>query len=76
MASRGDRQAAEDARRNALDMFLATRIEEGWRVESRTPTQAIIVSKEGLLGRFSTPSKDQVRQVVVVDEHGRLSGFS
>ncbi len=73
MASRGDREAAEDARRNALDAFLAARIEDGWRVESRTPTQAIIVSKEGLLGRFSKPSKDQVRQVVVVDEHGEVT---
>lgn len=72
MASRGDRQLAEDARKDALDAFLAARIAEGWRVESRTRVQAII-SPEGLLGRFRKPSKDHTRQVIVVDEHGMVT---
>jgi hypothetical protein len=73
VASRGDRQLAEEARKDALDAFLAARIEEGWRVESRTPVQAIIVSPQGPLSRFRKPSKDHTRQVIVVDEHGEVT---
>lgn len=51
MASRGKRQLAEEARKDALDAYLAARIAEGWRIESRTPVEAIIVSRGGLLGR-------------------------
>jgi hypothetical protein len=73
VASRGDRQLQERVRTEALDAFLAARTEEGWRVESRTPVQAIIVAPQGLLGRFRKPANDQTRQVIEVDEHGEVT---
>jgi hypothetical protein len=73
VASRSDRQLAEQARTDALDAFIAARIAEGWRVESRTPVQAIIASPQGPIGRFRKPSKDHDRQVIVVDVHGEVT---
>ncbi|HJX53312.1 MAG TPA: hypothetical protein VJ801_11145 [Polyangia bacterium] len=72
MASRGNRLRAQEDRKDALSSFLEARVAEGFRVESRTATQAIIVSPEGLLGRFRR-AKERERQVVVVNEQGEVS---
>ena len=60
-------QAASDRRREALDTHLADFETRGFRIESRTEMQAVIVRRSRLawLGR---PAGS--RLVVWVDEHG------
>jgi len=65
----------EIRRREAIDAYLDERVAEGFRVESRTETQAIIApARSGLsfLRRFhkTTPLE---RQVVAVDVDGNVS---
>jgi hypothetical protein len=57
----------QEIRVRALSQFLEQRVAEGFKVETRTDTHAIIVSPRrlGLLGRL----RDR-RQVVSVDESG------
>jgi hypothetical protein len=62
----------EDARTAALESFLTERIAEGFVVESRTATQAIIVPRMRsirLLARLRKHGSDR-RQVISVNEHG------
>lgn len=40
----GTPAAGPDRREHALDMAVAAEVERGWRVESRSPTQAVLVS--------------------------------
>ena len=66
--------AQETFRRDALTAFLETRVDEGFTIESRTPTQAIVVPARtwSLLARFrkaDTPG----RQVVQVDVDGTVT---
>jgi hypothetical protein len=64
--------AREETRKNALSAFLEARIGEGFRVETRTDTHAIIApAKTGrsFLSRFRAPKPD-ARQVVEVDVDG------
>jgi hypothetical protein len=68
-------EAKEAIRKSALDTFLADRIAEGFSVETRTDTHAIIVPRSGgasILDRFRK-SKVAERQVVEVDEHGHVT---
>jgi len=65
----------EIRRREAIDAYLDERIAEGFRVESRTETQAIIApagSRLSFLRRFhkTTPLE---RQVVAVDVDGNVT---
>ena len=72
MRSRDDR---EERRRSALTEFLDERVREGYRVETRTDTHAIIGPGEQrrsileLLRRQKRP----LRQVVSVDRDGEVS---
>jgi hypothetical protein len=61
-----------DARRQALNAFLDDRTAQGFRVESRGDTQAIIVRPRRAFGVFDRVrgKRDDTRQVVSVDEHG------
>lgn len=63
-------QKAGEARKAALEAYLAGCESQGFRVESRTDTQAVIVRRRRLAryrrGRGST------RVVVWVDEHGTV----
>jgi hypothetical protein len=62
----------EETRKNALTAFLETRVNEGYRIETRTDTHAIIAPASpgrSLLGRFRAPKPD-ARQVVEVDVDG------
>ena len=57
------------ARRAGLDAFLDERVAEGYRIETRTDTHAIIARRPKGLKRF-TSGADPGRYVVEVDEAG------
>jgi hypothetical protein len=59
----------EDSRWAALDEYLAERETEGFRIETRTKTQAVIVKRGRLF--FG-----QQRHVVSVDQHGVVSAVA
>lgn len=67
-------EAREQHRRDALSAFLDARIAAGYRVETRTGTQAIIAptGARGVLSRFRR-SSGQGRQVVSVDDRGEVT---
>jgi hypothetical protein len=56
-------------RRDALDAFLAKKVAEGYAIETRTDTHAIIARRPKGLKRF-TSGADPGRYVVEVDEDG------
>lgn len=56
-------------RRDALDAFLDQKVEEGYLIETRTDTHAIISRRPKGLKRF-TGGPDPGRYVVEVDEAG------
>jgi hypothetical protein len=56
-------------RRDALDAFLDQKVEEGYKIETRTDTHAIIARRPRGLKRF-TSGADPGRYVVEVDEDG------
>ena len=61
-----------ELRRNALSAFLEARTDEGFRVETRTDTHAIIVPaprRWAFLDRFRG-SNAPSRQVIEVDDNG------
>jgi hypothetical protein len=65
----------EEIRKNALTAFLADRISEGFRIETRTDTHAIIVLADGgrsFLDRLHK-TKASARHVISVDEHGEVT---
>jgi len=59
-------------RKDALDDFLAKKVAEGFTVETRTDTHAIVARRPKGLRRF-TSGKDPGRFVVEVDEDGRAT---
>jgi hypothetical protein len=56
-------------RRDALDAFLDQKVDEGYKIETRTDTHAIIARRPKGLKRF-TSGADPGRYVVEVDEDG------
>jgi hypothetical protein len=60
---------ASGSRRDGLDAFLEEKLEEGYVVETRTDTHAIISRRPKGLKRL-TGGKDPGRYVVEVDEGG------
>ena len=56
-------------RRDGLDAFLDQKVEEGYVIETRTDTHAIISRRPKSLRRF-TSGADPGRYVVEVDEDG------
>jgi hypothetical protein len=64
----------DESRRVALDTYLADCEQEGFEVETRTSTQAVIVRRgRGFLRRPRTKKHNDDRIVVWVDEHGAVS---
>ena len=59
----------EGTRRVGLDAFLDQKVEEGYVVETRSDTHAIIFRRPKGLKRF-TRDRDPGRYVVQVDEDG------
>jgi hypothetical protein len=71
----GPTDAQEEIRKDALTAFLEARVGEGFRVETRTDTHAIIGPGDGrwaFVGRLRR-SKATGRHVVSVDEHGEVT---
>ena len=59
-------------RREGLDAFLDQKVEEGYVIETRTDTHAIISKRPKGLKRF-TRGADPGRYVVEVDEDGNAT---
>ncbi|HVD20302.1 MAG TPA: hypothetical protein VNC63_16590 [Propionibacteriaceae bacterium] len=59
----------QGTRRDGLDAFLDQKVEEGYVIETRTDTHAIIWLRPKSLRRF-TSGADPGRYVVEVDEDG------
>jgi hypothetical protein len=67
--------SGHDVRKEALSAFLEARVAEGFRIETRTDTHAIIVPADrgrSFLDRLRK-AKAPAREVVSVDEHGRVT---
>jgi hypothetical protein len=69
---------AADARVTALDAYLATRAENGFRVETRSGTQAVIVRRHRLyfVLRWVARGRAEQRLVVSVDQHGEVTSLA
>lgn len=67
-------EAHETFRRDALTAFLESRVDEGFTIESRTPTQAILAPARtwSPLRRFRK-TEAPGRQVVQVDVSGKVT---
>lgn len=66
---------AQTLRRDALTAFLDARLDEGYLVETRTDTQAVIVqggARTSFFGRLR-PQAPRIRQVVSVDAAGAVT---
>ena len=64
-----------DLRTAALDAYLSRQEADGYRVETRTPVQAVIFRRRWDLARRFT--RTGVRRLVVsVDEHGEISAVA
>ena len=64
-----------DTRSAALDAYLVDRETDGYLVETRTKTQAVIVRKQRMFAvlNWLRRGSGQERHVVSVDEHGVVS---
>ena len=64
-----------DARSVALDDHLAQRAGQGFRVETRSGIQAVIVRRHRLhfVLRWFAPERAEQRLVVSVDQHGEVT---
>ena len=65
----------EEIRKSALTAFLDARVSEGFRIETRTDTHAIISEADrgwSFLDRLRK-AKPPARQVISVDEHGEVT---
>lgn len=64
-----------DPRSAALDSYLAQRGAQGFRVETRSGLQAVIVRRHPLHLALRWVAKDRAEQrlVVSVDEHGNVA---
>ena len=67
------RHAQKDLRSAALDAYLERQEADGYRVETRTAVQAVIVRRGSVVRRLTRSSGGERRLVVSVDEHGEVS---
>jgi hypothetical protein len=67
-----------DRRSAALDAYLARRVGQGFRVETRSDMQAVIVRRHRLhfLLRWLAPGRAKQRLVVSVDQHGGITSLA
>jgi len=63
---------AEGKRKDGLDAFLDERLAEGYTIETRTDTHAVIFRRPKGLRQF-TSGRDPGRFVVEVDEDGHAT---
>ena len=64
-----------DARSAALDAYIAERGEHGFKVETRSGRQAVLVRRHPVYSRMRWLAGDRAEQrvVVSVDQHGRIA---
>ncbi len=65
-------RSSNDVRAAALDAYLVSRESDGYRIETRTAVQAVIVRRRREFARRFTRAGDR-RLVVSVDERGEVS---
>ena len=67
-----------DIRSAALDAYLASRAAQGFRVETRTPVQAVIARRHPLYFalRYVVRGRAEKRLVVSVDQHGEVTAIA
>ena len=67
-----------DARTAALDAYIARRAKQGYRVETRSGTQAVIVRRHPLyfLLRWFAQGLAEQRFVLSVDQHGEIASLA
>ena len=67
-----------DVRAAALDTYLARRAAQGFRIETRTAVQAVIVRRHRLhfLLRWVARTRAEQRLVVSVDQHGEVASLA
>ena len=63
----------QEIRKNALTAFLDARIAEGFRVETRADTHAIIVPAGRRWSLLERLGKTPERHVISVDENGQVT---
>jgi hypothetical protein len=70
--------AAAHARSLALDAYLARRAGQGFRIETRSGIQAVIVRRHRLhfLLRWFAPGRAEQRLVVSVDQNGDVTSLA
>jgi hypothetical protein len=69
---------ADEARSAALDAYLARRAVQGFRIETLSGIQAVIVRRHRfrfVLRRFP-PGRAEQRLVVSVDQHGKVTSVA
>ena len=69
---------AREVRLAALDAYIARRVAQGFRVETRSGTQAVITRRHPLyfvLHWFAQGLAEQ-RYVVSVDQHGKVASLA
>jgi hypothetical protein len=71
VARSNDPQA--ELRKKALTTFLDARIDEGFRIETRADTHAIIVPAGGRWSFLGRLRKAPERHVISVDQHGQVT---
>jgi hypothetical protein len=69
---------ATDARSAALDEYLEHRTAQGFRVETRSGIQAVIVRRHRLyfVLRWVARGRAEQRLVVSVDQHGEIDSLA
>jgi hypothetical protein len=69
---------AADLRSAALDAYLARRVAQGFRVETRSGAQAVIVRRRRLyfVLRWFARGLAEQRYVVSVDQHGEVASHA
>ena len=66
-----------DLRTAALDAYLLRQEADGYRIETRTPVQAVIFRHRwNLARRLTRTGVGERRLVVSVDEHGHVSAVA
>jgi hypothetical protein len=69
---------AADVRSSALDAYIARRVAQGFRVETRTGAQAVIVRRHRLyfVLHWAARGLAEQRYVVSVDQHGEVASLA
>ena len=70
--------SAADARAAALDAYIARRAAQGFRLETRSGAQAVIVRRHRLyfVLRWFARHRAEQRLVVSVDQHGEVASLA